>query len=241
WCATIDITNAFFSIPLAAECKPLFAFTWRGIQYIWNRLPQEWKRSPTICHRLIQTALEQGEPPKHLPYIGDIIVWGNTAEEMFEKQRRIIQIAGFATNQSKVKGPAQEIQFLGIKWQDGRCHIPRDVIHKIIAMSPPTNKKETQTFLGVMGFWSTHIPGYSLIVSPLYLVTQKRNDFEWAPEQQKAFEQIQQETVHAVALEPVWTGQDVKNVLYTSARDNSPTWSLWSKAPGETQGRPLGF
>ncbi|GAB0209273.1 hypothetical protein GRJ2_003393000 [Grus japonensis] len=34
---------------------------------------------------------------------------------------------------------------------------------------------------------------------------------------------------------------DVKNVLYTAARENGPTWSLWQKAPGETRGRPLGF
>ena len=33
WYATIDIANAFFSIPLAMECRPQFAFTWRGIQY----------------------------------------------------------------------------------------------------------------------------------------------------------------------------------------------------------------
>ncbi|RMC06348.1 hypothetical protein DUI87_15780 [Hirundo rustica rustica] len=36
WYATIDIANAFFSIPLAAECRPQFAFTWRGVQYTWN-------------------------------------------------------------------------------------------------------------------------------------------------------------------------------------------------------------
>ncbi|RMC11212.1 hypothetical protein DUI87_12127 [Hirundo rustica rustica] len=59
WYATIDIANAFFSIPLAAECRPQFAFTWRGVQYTWNRLPQGWKRSPTICHGLIQAALEK--------------------------------------------------------------------------------------------------------------------------------------------------------------------------------------
>ncbi|RMC09585.1 hypothetical protein DUI87_13739 [Hirundo rustica rustica] len=40
WYATIDIANAFFSIPLAAECRHQFAFTWRGVQYTWNRLPQ---------------------------------------------------------------------------------------------------------------------------------------------------------------------------------------------------------
>ncbi|GAB0205331.1 hypothetical protein GRJ2_002998700 [Grus japonensis] len=244
WYATIDIANAFFSIPLAAECRPQFAFTWRGVQYTWNRLPQGWKHSPTICHGLIQTALEKGEAPEHLQYIDDIIVWGNSAEEVSEKGKKIIQIllqAGFAIKQSKVKGPAQEIQFLGIRWHDGRRQIPVDIINKITAMSPPTNKKETQAFLGVVGFWRMHIPNYSLIVSPLYHVTRKKNDFKWGPEQRQAFEQIKQEIVHAVALGPVRAGPDVKNVLYTAAGENGPTWSLWQKAPGETRGRPLGF
>ncbi|KAK4806358.1 hypothetical protein QYF61_002962 [Mycteria americana] len=59
WYATPDIANAFFSLPLAAECRPQFAFTSRGVQYTWNRLPQGWKHRPAICHGLIQTALEQ--------------------------------------------------------------------------------------------------------------------------------------------------------------------------------------
>ena len=99
WYATTDIANAFFSIPLAMECRPQFAFTWRGVQYTWNRLPQGWKHSPTICHGLIQAALEQGGAPEHLQYIDDIIVWGNTAREVFEKGEQVIQIllsAGFA-------------------------------------------------------------------------------------------------------------------------------------------------
>ncbi|KAJ7415255.1 hypothetical protein WISP_79017 [Willisornis vidua] len=81
WYATIDIANAFFSIPLAAECRPQFAFAWRSMQYTWNQLPQGWKHSPTICHGLIQTALEKGKAPEHLQYIDDIIVGGDTAEE----------------------------------------------------------------------------------------------------------------------------------------------------------------
>ncbi|RMC02617.1 hypothetical protein DUI87_20772 [Hirundo rustica rustica] len=244
WYATIDIANAFFSIPLAAECRAQFAFTWKGVQYTWNRLPQGWKHSPTICHGLIQTALEKGEAPEHLQYIDDIIVWGNTAGEVFEKGEKIIQIllkAGFAIKRSKVKGPAQEIQFLGVKWQDGRRQIPTEVINKIIAMSPPTSKKETQAFLGAIGFWRMHIPEYRQIVSPLYLVTRKKNDFHWGPEQQQAFAQIKQEIAHAVALGPVRTGPEVKNVLYSAAGNNGLSWSLWQKVPGETRGRPLGF
>ncbi|GAB0208294.1 hypothetical protein GRJ2_003295100 [Grus japonensis] len=248
WYATIDIANAFFSIPLAAECRPQCAFTWRGVQYTWNRLPQGWKHSPTICHGLIQTALEKGEAPEHLQYIEDITVWGNSAEEVSEKGKKIIQIllqAGFAIKPSKVKRPAQEIQILGIRWHDGHRQIPMDGqsqwISKIAAMSPLTNKKEPQTYLGVVGFWRMHVPNNSVIVSPLYQVTWKKSDFKWGTEQRKAFEEIKEEIVHAVALGPVWAGPDVKNVLYTAAGENGPTWSLWQKAPGETRGRPLGF
>ncbi|KFW73584.1 hypothetical protein AS28_12134, partial [Pygoscelis adeliae] len=136
WYATTDIANALFSIPLVAEWRPQFAFTWRGVQYTWNRLPQGWKHSPTICHGLIQTALEQGGAPEHLQYIDDIFVWGNTAE-VFEKGKEIVLIllkASFAIKQSKVKGVAQEIQFLRIKRQDGRHQIPMDVINKITAI-----------------------------------------------------------------------------------------------------------
>ncbi len=188
--------------------------------------------------------MEQGSAPEHLQYIDDIVVWGDTAEDVFKKGEQIIQIllqAGFAIKRSKVKGPAQEIQFLGIKWQDGRRHIPADVIDKITAMSPPINKKETQSFLGVVGFWRMHVPNYSLIVSPLYQVTRKKNDFTWGPEQQQAFEQIKHEIARAVALGPVRTGQDVKNILYTAAGEKGPTWSLWQRTSGETRGRPLGF
>ncbi|KAJ7415615.1 hypothetical protein BTVI_37791 [Pitangus sulphuratus] len=136
-----------------------------------------------------------------------------------------------AIRKSKVKGPAREIQFLGVKWQDGHHQIPTEVINKITEMAPPISKKETQAFLGAIGFWRMHIPEYSQIVNPLYLVTCKKNDFHWDPEQQQAFEQIKQEISHAVALGPVRTGPDVMNVLYSAAGDNGPSWNLWQKVP----------
>jgi len=67
--------------------------------------------------------------------------------------------------------------------EDGRRHIPVDVINKIAAMSPPNSKKEAQAFLGTVDFWRMHIPNYRQIVMPLYHVTRKKNDSEWGPEQ----------------------------------------------------------
>ncbi|RMC18232.1 hypothetical protein DUI87_05113 [Hirundo rustica rustica] len=174
--------------------------------------------NPTICHGLIQTALEKGEAPEHLQYIDDIIVWGNTAGKFFKKGEKIIQIllkAGLPLSEVRLRDRPKKSSFLGVKWQDGHCQIPTEVINKITTMSSPTNKKETQAFLCAIGFWRMYIPEYSQI--------------------------IKQEIAHAIALGPVRTGPDVKNLLYSAAGNNGLSWSLWQKVPGESRGRPLGF
>lgn len=109
------------------------------------------------------------------------------------------------------------------------------MVNKIASMSPPTIKKQIQVFLGAVGFWRVHIPELSQIESPLYLMMQKMNYFKWGPEKQ-ASEQIKKEIVHAIALGSVRTGQDVKTVLYTTAGENGPSWSLCQKVPGDTGG-----
>ncbi|KAJ7422810.1 hypothetical protein BTVI_12637 [Pitangus sulphuratus] len=101
-----------------AKCRPQFAFTWRGVLYSWNQLPQGWKHSPTICLGLIQAALEKGEAPEQLQYVDDIIIWGKMAEELFEKGE-IIQIllkAGFAIKQGKVPSTHRTISATLSKW-----------------------------------------------------------------------------------------------------------------------------
>ncbi|TRZ11539.1 hypothetical protein HGM15179_015568 [Zosterops borbonicus] len=101
----------------------------------------------TICHGLIQTALEKCEALEHLQYINDMIVWGNMTTEILEK--KIIPIlleTHFAIKKSKVTRPTQKIQFLGLKEQNRWHQIPTDVINKITTMPPPTKKKSCKLF-----------------------------------------------------------------------------------------------
>jgi len=57
------------------------------------------------------------------------------------------------------------------------------LINKITVLFPPTNKKETQVSLGIVFYRRMRVADYSQIVSSLYGVTQKENDFQWGPEQ----------------------------------------------------------
>lgn len=152
--------------------------------------------------------MEKGEAPEHLEYIDYIILWCNAAD-IFEKGEKITQIileASFATKQSKVKGPARETQISGIKWQHWHYQIAMDVVNKTAATFLPMSRKEAEAFLGSVGFWKMHIPEHSQIISSLYYMTQKKNDFKCNHEQQKAFEQMKQKIACALALGK--SGQD---------------------------------
>ncbi|KAJ7420867.1 hypothetical protein WISP_46229 [Willisornis vidua] len=115
---------------------------------------EQWERKPT-CALAVQVRELKENGRRLVRYIDDIIIWKDTAEEAFENGKKIIQILlgdSFTIKQSKVKGPAREFQFLGVKWQDRCCQIPTQVITKITAMSPPMSKKETEAFLGAISY-----------------------------------------------------------------------------------------
>ncbi|KAK4822646.1 hypothetical protein QYF61_018598 [Mycteria americana] len=60
----------------AATCKvqATVCFHLEGRSVPLEPIAPGWKHRPTICHGLIQTALEKGEAPEHLQHIDDIIV-----------------------------------------------------------------------------------------------------------------------------------------------------------------------
>ena len=58
WMAALDVKDMFFMIPLREEDKPQFAFSCEGVQYTFNRLPQGYKRSPTIAHNSLAKLLD---------------------------------------------------------------------------------------------------------------------------------------------------------------------------------------
>lgn len=69
----------FFTIPIDSKQWEYFAFTWQGRQYTFTGLPQGYKHSPTICHRLSAEHLDEHSIHPDLlitHYIDDILIQG---------------------------------------------------------------------------------------------------------------------------------------------------------------------
>lgn len=68
-------------------------FSCEGLSNTPGTDSQGWKHSPTVCHGLLQTALEQGDSPEPLQYIDDII--DTDAEEGLRPLLLQILVKGF--------------------------------------------------------------------------------------------------------------------------------------------------
>lgn len=64
WMAVLDVRDIFFMVPLQEEDKEKIAFTWEGIQYTFNKLPQGYKYSPTIAHAALAELLHTVSLPE---------------------------------------------------------------------------------------------------------------------------------------------------------------------------------
>lgn len=87
WMAALDVKDMFFMIPLLEQDKAQFAFTWKGVQYTFNRLPQGYKHSPTIAHNALAKALSEipvSQGCTVYQYIDDILIGGERAKKVYK-------------------------------------------------------------------------------------------------------------------------------------------------------------
>lgn len=120
---------------LAAECSTQCGFIWRIVQYTWNQLPWGWKQT-AICHGHWNRVM-----PLNISNTLVTSLCGATQQRnCLRRGKKIWLLLILPIKQSKVKGTAQEIWFLGAECPGVR-HIPMGVISQITATSLPAKQK----------------------------------------------------------------------------------------------------
>ena len=62
--SVVDISNAFFSIPVQPDSQFWFTFTYKMKRYTYVRIPQGYCESPTIFSQIMSANLVKFNPPK---------------------------------------------------------------------------------------------------------------------------------------------------------------------------------
>ena len=116
--ASLDLKDAYFSIPIDEKSIKYFEFNFHGTTYAFRSLPQGFKDSPRVFTKIMKPVLA------HLRnkgifvsiYIDDIYVQGDSYEECLhhvQYVRDFIQSLGFSFSEKSSYTPTQSLSHLG--------------------------------------------------------------------------------------------------------------------------------
>ena len=93
----------------------------------------------------------------------------------------------------------------------------KEKVQAIMDLACPTSISDLQKFLGMVVYFSTYIPFYSMITSPLFDLLKKGVKWQWHVEQETAYEQAKEALANAPVLGHLISNQAYR--LYTDASD----------------------
>ena len=104
WYTVLNLKDAFFSLPLAAQSQEIFAFEWTEgegqpvVQLTWSRLSQGFKNSPTLFNEALSEDLYEywTRHPEVilLQYVDDLMLAGTTEEACSHATGDLLQTLG---------------------------------------------------------------------------------------------------------------------------------------------------
>lgn len=182
WHAADDLSNMFFSIPIAESCRPLFGLRTSLGSFVYNKLPFGFSWAPFIAHiavdQIAKRAIEAGHAVTH--YLDDFHYFGDTPQEALEARtfvRGLFEQAGWKVNLKKAEEPSQVFQALGINYDAAaKCaRAPEKQLLKLWfahseLLKGKATLKQLQSILGSLVFFTNAAQGSLFLCEPLIAV-----------------------------------------------------------------------
>ena len=105
----------------------------------------------------------------------------------------------------------------------------RSKVSAITAMPSPTNKKQVQSFIGMINYLSMFSLRLSELAEPIRELSKAKVPFNWGPEHQQAFTQIKKEILSAPVL--AYYNPKKQTMLQTDASIKR-SWHLFTSRRG---------
>ena len=185
--SSIDITNAYFSIPVKHRDRDLLQLQFQGHRYRYTCLPNGYSPGPRVFTRIMKALLAHLRVQYGVNlmfYIDDTLIYGTSPQQVqgyVSHTLRVLQEAGFKINFKKsVLPPAQVITYLGFQIDSTllALTIPAQKELSLQVMLGDTLKLSKLTirkFSGILGRLAATAPGNDrakVLVKPLQRVGQ---------------------------------------------------------------------
>ena len=208
WFSTIDLKEAYYSLPLSDKAAHLATIVTQHGSYIPNRTMFGLKNAPSKFCELIADLIH-GLESFVFAYLDDFIVFSTTFDEHLchlEQLFKRINEFGLFVNTKKCSFAKHSVTFLGHTFSVEGMQPLQDKVQAIRNMSPPTTIKEVRRFLGCVNYYRPFLPHLAEVASPLTDLlsvkrgTPKSRRVHWGDAEQQAFQRCIDLLVEATSL-----------------------------------------
>lgn len=201
----LDLSDAFWQIPLAEKDREKTAFTipGRGL-YQFVVMPFGLHGAPQTQSRLMDQVLGYDLEPRVFVYLDDIVIATDTYEDhirCLEEVGKRLKDANLAINLAKSKFCQLKIQYLGYIIDENGINTDPDKVSAIVDYPRPRNVTETRRLMGMIGWYRKFIPNFSSISAPITdLLKKTTKTYKWTLEADNAFNLLKTALVTAPVL-----------------------------------------
>eukprot|EP00210_Caulerpa_lentillifera_P009603 g9160.t1 len=163
----LDISNAFFSIPLDSATSRLFGFNLFNETYVWKVVPQGFGLSPVWFVERLRDILH-GLPV--IVYADDCLigtVGGEEHDRIVEQVLKRFSKFGLKLNRNKIIHKVQEVDFLGYTIRAGSFDLQKYLHSKSVQLPELKHYKQLERLLGALNFCRSHVFNLSQITESL--------------------------------------------------------------------------
>jgi len=211
--STLDLSKGYWQVPMDEKDIEKTAFITQEGHFEFLRMPFGLVNSGATLVKGLRKILAGIENVGM--YVDDIIVFSKTWQEhmlaLTEVLRRLKE-ANMTVKPSKCTFGNTEVEFIGHKLTSTGITPIEENTTKILNAKRPTNKKEVQSFLGLVGYYRNYVPNFSAIAAPLSDLTKKGypNKIKWTQAQENAYLHLR----NLITKQPVLKLPDFKKKFY---------------------------
>lgn len=179
--STIDMTDAYFQIPLdeASQEKTAFAVPSKGT-YVYNRMPMGLKNSGAELCALIDGLFGYEYEPHVFPYLDDIVIVSETYEEhlkLLEQVAEKFKFANLSISEEKSKFCYRRLKYLGHIIDENGIAMDKSRIEVIESLPTPKTIKDVQRLIGLTGWYRRFIKDFADLTAPITELLKKGQKF----------------------------------------------------------------
>lgn len=199
----MDFASGYWQLPMAEESKELTAFRAAGEVYQFKRLPFGLTNAPATFQRLINALFAGMKGMSPQVFLDDICLATKTWPEhltLLDRVFKVIIKAGLKLKGSKCLFGSERITFLGHEISKEGLKPDGNKVKAIKELPSPIDVSGVRRVVGAFGYYRKFIPKFAEWTEPLVALTRKNRRFDWAKEQQDAFDKLKEELANCVTL-----------------------------------------